>query len=109
MSWTIEISDAAYQDLRDIYSYIAWELRSPDDARNVLRKILAGIASLDEMPSRCRQYPREPLASRGVRIMDIGNYAVYYMASDGVVSVGRVLYFRRDADSVFSSGWIDDA
>ena len=30
MSWSIEISDAAHEDLRDIYSYIAFELRSPE-------------------------------------------------------------------------------
>jgi plasmid stabilization system protein ParE len=38
VSWNIEIADAAYEDLRDIYSYIAFELKSPDDARNVVRK-----------------------------------------------------------------------
>ena len=105
MSWNIEIADAAYQDLRDIYAYIAFELRSPDDARNVLRRILSEIATLDEMPSRFRPYPREPLASQGVRVMDVGNYCVYYVARDEVVSVGRILYSRRDTDAVFESGW----
>ena len=52
MSWNVEIADAAYQDLRDIYAYIAFELRSPEDARNVLRRILSEIATLDEMPNR---------------------------------------------------------
>lgn len=52
MSWSIEISDAAHEDLRDIYSYIAFELRSPENARNVLRRILAQVATLDEMPER---------------------------------------------------------
>ena len=105
MSWSIEIADAAYPDLQDIYAYIAFELKSPDDARNVLRRILAAIATLGEMPNRCRPYPREPLASQGVRVMDVGNYCVYYLAKDDVVSVGRILYFRRDTDAVFSSGW----
>ena len=63
MSWRIEVSDAAHDDLRDIYSYIAFELRSPDSARNVLRRILTQIAALDEMPERFRPYPREPLSS----------------------------------------------
>lgn len=103
MSWRVEVSDAAHDDLRDIFAYIAIELRSPDDARNVLRRILAGIATLDEMPNRCRPYPREPMASRGVRVMDIGNYCVYYVARDGIVSVGRILYSRRDADAVLSA------
>lgn len=46
MSWSIEISDASHEDLRDIYSYIAFVLRSPENARNVLRRILAQIATL---------------------------------------------------------------
>ena len=103
MSWAVEISDAAYEDLRNIYAYIALELRSPDDARNVLRRILAEIATLDEMPNRFRPYPREPLTSQGVRVMDVGNYCVYYIAKDDVVSIARILYFRRDADSIFAT------
>ncbi len=105
MSWNIEIADAAYEDLRNIYSYIAIELRSPDDARNVLRRILAQIATLDEMPERFRPYPREPLSSQGVRVMDVGNYCVYYLPKDGVVSVGRILYCKRNTDAVFANGW----
>ena len=105
MSWNIEIADAAYEDLRNIYSYIAIELRSPDDARNVLRRILAQIATLDEMPDRFRTYPREPLSSQGVRVMDVGNYCVYYLPKDGVVSVGRILYCKRKTDAVFANGW----
>ena len=105
MSWNIEFADAAYEDLRNIYSYIAIELRSPDDARNVLRRILAQIATLDEMPERFRPYPREPLSSQGVRVMDVGNYCVYYLPKDGVVSVGRILYCKRNTDAVFANGW----
>ena len=105
MSWNIEIADAAYEDLRNIYSYIAIELRSSDDARNVLRRILAQIATLDEMPERFRPYPREPLSSQGVRVMDVGNYCVYYLPKDGVVSVGRILYCKRNTDAVFANGW----
>ena len=92
MNWDIEIADAAYEDMRNIFFHIAKELQSPDEARNVIRRILAEIASLSEMPSRFRPYPREPLSSKGIRVMDVGNYCVYYIAKDGIVSVGRVLY-----------------
>ena len=105
MSWQIEMSDAAQEDLRDIYAYIAYELKSPENARNVLRRILAQISTLNEMPERFRPYPREPLASRGVRVMDVDNFCVYYLAKGGVVSIGRILYCRRDADTVFANGW----
>ena len=103
MRWNIDIADAAYDDLRDIYVYIALELKSPDDARNVLRRILAEIATLDEMPNRFRRYPREPLSSKGIRVMDVGNYCVYYLAQANVVSVLRILYCRRDSDAIFAS------
>ena len=105
MNWDVEIADAAYEDMRNIFFYIANELQSPNDARNVIRRMLAEIATLSEMPNRFRPYPREPLASKGIRVMDVGNYCVYYIANDGIVSVGRVLYFRRDSDTVLSTGW----
>ena len=105
MNWAVEIADAAYEDMRNIFFYIANELQSPDDARNVIRRILAEIATLSQMPNRFRPYPREPLSSKGVRVMDVGNYCVYYIARDGVVSVGRVLYFRRNSDAVIRSAW----
>ena len=105
MSWQIDVSDAAHEDSRDIYAYIAYELRAPENARNVLRRILAQIATLDEMPERFRSYPREPLSSQGVRVMDVGNFCVYYLPKDGVVSVGRILYCRRNADAIFADGW----
>ena len=36
--------------------------------------------------------------------MDVGNYCVYYVARDEVVSVGRILYSHRDTDAVFAPG-----
>ena len=68
MIWDIDITEAAQDDLRDIFAYIAGELRAPDDARRIVRNILAGIQTLDEMPERFRPYPRKPIASRGVRV-----------------------------------------
>ena len=100
MSWDIEISAAAQDDLRDIFAYITSEFRAPDDARRIVRNILAEIQALDKMPERFRPYPREPFASRGIRVMDVGNFCVYYLPENGLVSIIRILYFRRDADQV---------
>jgi len=105
VSWNIEVSDAAHEDLRDIYCYVAFELRSPENARNVISRILAQIAALDDMPERFRPYPRAPLHSMGVRVMDVGNYCVYYIPKNGIVSIGRILYCRRDADAALAKGW----
>ena len=105
MTWKIEIADAATEDLREIFTYIAMELRAPESARNVVRRILAEIATLEKMPNRCRQYPRDPLRTKGVRVLDVGNYCVYYLPKNGLISVGRILYSRRDADSTLADGW----
>ena len=64
-----------------------------------------GGEPLDEMPERFRPSPREPLSTRGVRVMDVGNFCVYYLPKDGVVSVGRILYCKRNVDAVFANGW----
>ncbi len=103
MIWDIDITEAARDDLRDILAYIAGELRAPDDARRIVRNILAGIQTLDEMPERFRPYPREPIASRGVRVMNVGNFCVYYLPKDGMVSIVRILYCRRDADAILNN------
>ena len=102
MTWNIDITEAAQDDLRDIFAHIAGELRAPDDARRIVRNILAGIQTLDEMPKRFRPYPRKPIASRGVRVMDVGNFCVYYLPKDGIVSIVRILYCRRDADTILN-------
>ena len=103
MSWDIVITDVAQDDLRDIFSYITREFHALEDARRIVRNILKEIWTLDEMPERFRPYPREPFASRGLRVMDVGNFCVYYLPKDGIVTVVRILYFRRDADSVLSA------
>ena len=102
MTWNIDITEAAQDDLRDIFAYIAGELRAPDDARRIVRNILAGILTLGEMPERFRPYPRKPIASRGVRVMDVGNFCVYYLPKDDMVSIVRILYCRRDADTILN-------
>ena len=38
----------------------------------------------------------------GVRVMDVGNFCVYYIPKNGVVSIGRILYCRRNADGLIS-------
>lgn len=103
MSWDIDITNAAQDDLRDIFAYITREFHAPEDARRIVRNILKEIWTLDEMPERFRPYPREPIASRGVRVMDVGNFCVYYLPKDGIVTVVRILYFRRDADAVLGN------
>jgi len=79
MSFDIVISEQANTDIRYIYEYIAFELLAPDNAINQLKRIENSIMSLNEMPERYRQYDVEPWQSRGLRVMPVDHYIVFYI------------------------------
>lgn len=59
------------------------------------------------VPHGRTRVPRDPLHSMGVRVMDVGNYCVYCIPKNGIVSIGRILYRRRDADAALAKGWLE--
>lgn len=101
MIFEIRISDQADEDLRGIYEYIAYELQSPDNVSGQLDRLEESIMSLDQMPERFREYENEPWHSRGLRIMPVDNYCVFYIPNeeDAVVTIIRVMYGGRDMDT----------
>jgi len=101
MSYLVEISEEANADLRGIFEYIAFELESIQNAVGQLSRLEKNILSLDHMPERFRRYSREPWLSRGLRIMPVDNYCVFYIPDldKKTVSVIRVIYGGRDIDA----------
>ena len=71
MIWTIYYSAEARQDLRDIREYISDEIMAPIAAANQVRKIMAAIRKLEEMPMRHRLYEDEPWHSQGLRFFPL--------------------------------------
>jgi toxin ParE1/3/4 len=98
MSWKVEYSAQAKQDLRNIYEYIAYSLQVPETANRQVLRIMEGIRSLDDMPFRFKLYDEEPWYSQGIRIMPVDNYFVIYLPneSDNIVSIVRIMYSGRD-------------
>lgn len=94
MIFEIEISDQADRDLRNIYEYIAFELQSPENAAGQLNRLEESIMGLDQMLERFREYENEPWHSRGLRIMPVDNYCVFYIldTKNSVVTLIRVMY-----------------
>ena len=101
MIYTVQITSRAETDLREIYEYIAYELLSPPTAARQLQRLEEEILSLDQMPNRYPAYPDEPWHSRGLRVMSVDNYLVFYIPDDAAqtVSVLRVMYGGRDIGS----------
>jgi len=90
----------AERDLHGIYEYIALTLLEPVHAKNQSNRIIDAIAGLNQMPARFRLYEKEPWRSKGLRIMPVDNYLVFYLPSDSkkVVTVIRIMYGGRDID-----------
>jgi len=101
MIYEVEVSNQADADLRGIYEYIAFELLSPENAYGQLERLERSISNLDYMPKRFRKYNLEPWHSRGLRVMPVDNYLVFYIPDDEIktVTVIRVMYSGRDIES----------
>lgn len=104
MIYTVEITEQADHDLRAIFEYIAYQLCSMENAVSQLSRLEENIDSLSYMPERCRRYGKEPWYSRGLRVMPVDNYIVFYLPNleRGVVTIIRVLYGGRDIDAILS-------
>ena len=98
MIYEVITTDQADADLKGIYEYIAFELLSPDNAAGQLGRLEEHIVGLEKFPEKFRHYEKEPWRSRGLRVMPVGNYLVFYIADKdaGIVTVIRVMYAGRD-------------
>ena len=100
MSFRVVITRQAEIDLCGIYEYIAYELHAPQSANGQLTRLEEAIFDLDEMPRRYKSYDKEPWRSRGLRVMPVENYLVYYIPDydSMLVTIIRVMYGGRDTD-----------
>ena len=93
MKYQIFYTNSARQDLKNIYRYISDDLVEPEIAAKLTDKIMKAIRSLDEMPQRYRLFEEEPWHSRGLRILPVNNYLVFYLLDDEktVVTILRII------------------
>ena len=102
--YTVIYSPEAMDDLRSIYSYIAFKLKEPDIAKKLVDKIRNDIRKLDEQPERYAPVEWEPWKSMGMRKLLIGNYVVLYLTDNGQkkVSITRIFYGGRNIEKIIS-------
>ena len=101
MIYEVIITDQANADLRGIYEYITFELLSPDNAAGQLDRLEEHILGLEEFQEKYRLYGNEPWHSRGLRVMPVDNYLVFYILDKdtGIVTVIRVMYEGRNVEN----------
>ena len=103
-TYTIKYSTKAINDLRDIYSYIAFNLQAPETAAKMVRRIRNSIKELDFMPERNPILDWEPWNSLNAHKMRVGNYLVFYIVYplQSSVSIVRIVYGKRDIAKALS-------
>ncbi len=92
--WEIVYTGEAKRDLRCIFEYIAFTLREPEIVQNQSQRIMKAVSRLDEMPLRYSLYEKEPWHSKGLRVLPVDNYLVFYLpvVTKSVVAVIRIMY-----------------
>ena len=101
---TFIYSDEAFEDLDDIYTYIAVELQEKRIAANLVKRIRKEIRELEPFSEMFPLVDWEPWHSEGVRRMLVGNYSVYYLPDrkSNSVSIIRIFYSGRDIEHIIN-------
>ena len=97
-NYEVQIFPTAKQDLLEIIDYL--NTLSSEAALRYYDKLTEEISRLSHMPER---YPRPrdlALAAKGYRYLIVENYLVFYTISGQTVQIQRILYGRRDYQSI---------
>lgn len=100
--YTIVYSQDAKDDIKDIYSYIAYKLLVPSVAKKQVNEIRNAIHSLNSMPARYQIIDREPWKSKRLHKLLINKYIVFYLVHDDtkIVEISRIIYSGRDIEGI---------
>lgn len=107
MSWRIEYSAKAKEDLDDIIGYIMYVLCMPTTAKKMLITIMGEIDDLAFMPERFPLYPHEPWFSQKIRFFPVKNYNVLYYedVNTRIINIVRIFYAGRDISTQFEESF----
>lgn len=103
--YAIAYSLEAFDDLRKIYSYIAFSLLEPANAKKQVDRIRRKIRSLGFMPSKFERVSCEPWKSMGMHRAPIDNFIIFYIIDETTksVSIVRVFYGGRDIENLMKA------
>lgn len=98
MKYKIVFSENAKDDLIGIVRYLSIKLLEPNIAKKLSNRILKCIKSLDEIPNRHRLCDHKAWKERGLKILPVENYLVFYLVDEinRTVKIYRIIYGKRD-------------
>ncbi|MCQ2380831.1 MAG: type II toxin-antitoxin system RelE/ParE family toxin [Acidaminococcaceae bacterium] len=93
--YAVKVSPLVKKQLKEIYTYVSANLKSPLTAKHLNYDIRNKITSLQKLPNCGIQIQTEPWKSKGMRFVPVNNYDIYYVVKEATVYVFAVLYSRR--------------
>ena len=99
--YLIVYSPEAKNDLKEIYAYIAFELKAFVTAANLVQRIRESIRDLSKFPFRYQMVEWEPWASMGMHRFSVNNYAIFYFVDEdeATVEIVHIFYGGRDIEN----------
>ena len=96
--YSVDITEPAQQDMRDIARYISAELGAPTSAQGIIDILADSMYNLENNTKRHALVRDDRLAAKGYRVLPIKNYHIFYKVEEEtrIVDVVRILYSRRD-------------
>ena len=98
--YTLRYLPLVKQDLSEIVNYIQNNLENPIAAENTLSKIEAAILERLESPESFAVWQSKKQRPHPYRKINVGNYTVWYVVIDHIMEVRRILYSRRDEETL---------
>lgn len=91
----------AEQDLMDIVLYISHDLQNPTSAVHVMNRIRDAIFERSKAPESFQKFMSAKKRSDIYYRINVGkSYSVFYVVTDDVMEVRRILYSARDIESL---------
>jgi toxin ParE1/3/4 len=104
MKYRIKLTHAFRRDLLNAFDYIADELKNPAAANRLIDDAEKAVDSLCHMPFAHPPVMDEFLSGRGIRLIPVNNYIVFYVVREEsrTAVILRFLYGRRDWQSILT-------
>jgi toxin ParE1/3/4 len=93
----VEFSREAIQDLEAIGDWIAQE--NPDRAYQFVRELRVDCESLSDFPERYAMFKTIDIGD--IRRKPHGNYLIFYVVGQSIVSISRILHGAQDYADLF--------
>ena len=89
-----------WEDLSQAASCIAFDLNNPAAANRLVDNVEMGILEHLKNPTIASTYPSTRNRPHPYYRFYVGNYMVFYVVVDDIMEVRRLLYKRRDIESI---------